>query len=236
MITRKPPEDAPALLWAAPFDAREEERVKAVHQIWVGSPVPEHLAKLRTSWYREMPNWEHWTWLEDDIAALELENQDLYDRAPELVPADAVGQYRADIARYEILYRYGGVYADMDTTCQRSIEPLTVPEKMTVGWEVQNRFIGNTVIYAPKGHPALREIINKLPEWAREAPARPNKLSGPKAISTILRNRTDVVYLDSDIWYPVPWDQPERSTDPHPNAYVVHHWQHQRDLRGIPWV
>lgn len=207
-----------------------------IHQIWVGSPVPFHLNEMSYTWSKHHPGADYIRWDDERIRGLGLENQDLYDRAPELVPADAVGQYRADIARYEILYRYGGVYADMDTTCQKPIDPLIVPGKMTVGWEVQNRFIGNTVIYAPKGHPALREIINKLPEWAREAPARPNKLSGPKAISTILRNRADVVYLDSDIWYPVPWDQPERSTDPHPNAYVVHHWQHQRDLRGIPWA
>jgi mannosyltransferase OCH1-like enzyme len=210
--------------------------VLTIHQIWVGSPPPEHLVSLSATWREQHPAWGYTLWDDEAIESFGLRNRELYDRAEELVPADAVGQYRADIARYEILYRRGGVYADMDTTCQKPIDPLIVPGKMTVGWEVQNRFIGNTVIYAPKGHPALREIIEKLPEWAREAPARPNKLSGPKAISTVLRNRTDVVYLDSDIWYPVPWDQPERSTDPHPNAYVVHHWQHQRDLRGIPWT
>ena len=152
----------------------------------------------------------------------------------DLVPPDAVGQYRADIARYEILHRYGGVYADLDTTCQRPIGPLLPEGQLVAGWEVQGKWIGNTVIAAPAGHGALAEIIAALPAIARRhAPAKANKLSGPKAITPLLRRRHDVHLLDQGTFYPVAWDEPERSTDPHPHAYVVHHWQHQRDLRGL---
>src|SRR5690606_40646015 len=112
------------------------------------------------------------------IAALDLDNQDLYDRAPDLVPADAVGQYRADIARYEILHRYGGVYADLDTTCQKSIGPLLPEGQLVAGWEVQGKWIGNTVLASPAGHPALAEIIAALPAIARRhAPTRPDRKS-----------------------------------------------------------
>src|SRR5690606_10764799 len=102
------------------------------------------------------------------------------------------------------------------------------------GWEVQRKWIGNTVLASPAGHPALAEIIAALPAIARKyAPAKANRLSGPKAITPLLRRRRDVTLLDQGTFYPVPWDRPELSTEPHPHAYVVHHWQHQRDLRGL---
>lgn len=205
-----------------------------LHQIWVGPPRPKHLDRMAETWREQHPDWDYLLWDEEAIAALDLDNQDLYDRAPDLVPADAVGQYRADIARYEILHRYGGVYADMDTTCQKPIGPLLPEGQLVAGWEVQGKWVGNTVIAAPAGHPALAEIIAALPAIAlRHAPAGANRLSGPKAITPLLRRRKDVTLLDQGTFYPVAWDEPERSTDPHPHAYVVHHWQHQRDLRGL---
>jgi len=205
-----------------------------LHQIWVGPPRPAHLDRMSETWREQHPDWDYLLWDDEAIAALDLDNQDLYDRAPDLVPADAVGQYRADIARYEILHRYGGIYADLDTTCQRPITPLLPEGQLVAGWEVQGKWVGNTVIGAPAGHPALAEIIAALPAIARKyAPAKANKLSGPKAITPLLRRRRDVTLIAQSAFYPVPWDQPERSTDPHPGAYVVHHWQHQRDLRGL---
>lgn len=207
-----------------------------LHQIWVGPPRPAHLDRMAETWRTQHPDWDYLLWGEAAIDALDLDNRDLYDRAEHLVPADAVGQYRADIARYEILHRYGGVYADLDTTCQKPITPLLGDtSKLVAGWEVQGKWVGNTVIAAPAGHPALEQIIAALPGLARRhAPTRPNRLSGPKAISPLLRRRRDVTLLDQGTFYPVAWDEPERSTDPHPHAYVVHHWQHQRDLRGLP--
>lgn len=205
-----------------------------LHQIWVGPPRPAHLDRMAATWREQHPDWDYLLWDDEAIAALDLDNRTLYDRAPDLVPADAVGQYRADIARYEILHRYGGIYADLDTTCQKPIGPLLPEGQLVAGWEVQGKWVGNTVLASPAGHPALAEIIAALPAIARKyAPAKANKLSGPKAITPLLRRRHDVTLLDQGVFYPVPWDRPELSTESHPHAYVVHHWQHQRDLRGL---
>src|SRR5690554_8239896 len=114
---------------------------------------------MAETWREQHPDWDYLLWDEEAIAALDLDNQDLYDRAPDLVPADAVGQYRANIPRYETLHRYGGVYADMDTTCQRPIDKLLPPGHLTPAWEVQGKWAGNTVPAAPAGHPAPAEVI-----------------------------------------------------------------------------
>lgn len=210
-----------------------------IHQIWLGDVVPAHLLAFADSWRQHHPNDEYRLWRDADIAALGLQNRALFRNAPLLVPADAVAQYRADLARYEILYRFGGVYADMDTTCQRATHDLFNTPNLVAGWEVQDVWIGNTVIYAPAQHAGLKTIIDSLPADVNTVRVRnkirPNKLSGPKFITPILRSRDDVTILDEPIFYPVPYSEPERSTEDHPNSYVVHHWQHQRDMRGIKW-
>ena len=206
-----------------------------LHQIWVGSEPPIHLTEMSESWKEMHPHWEYRLWTDSDIEALKLENVKLYRNAHKIVPEDAIGQYKADIARYEILYRFGGVYADMDTTCQKDCDGIFDTDNMVVAWEMQGKWIGNTVVYSPAGGTAVRTIINALPRLSRKGPARPNKLSGPKAISGLLRSRSDVTILDQSTFYPVAWNEPERSTEEHPDAYVVHHWQHQRDLKGMTW-
>jgi hypothetical protein len=50
-------------------------------------------------------------------------NRDLYDAAEAEAPDDWL-RWRADIARLEILYRFGGVYVDTDTECLRPLDPL----------------------------------------------------------------------------------------------------------------
>lgn len=206
-----------------------------IHQIWLGSDLPKHLEAMTETWKEHHPDAEHVLWNEEMIAELDLQNKSLFDNARRLVSPDAVYQYQADVARYEILHRYGGIYADTDTTCQRPTYELFETQNLVAGWEVQGKWIGNTVMYAPPEHRGLKAVIASLPRLARKGRNSASKLSGPQAITQTLRTRQDVTLLDQGIFYPVPYSEPERSTDEHPNAYVVHHWQHQRDVRNIPW-
>lgn len=212
---------------------------RTIHQFWGGSPLPEVLRELSATWLDHHPGWAYVLWNEDSIRAFDILHQDLYDRADQIVPADAVWQFRSDILRWAILWRYGGVWADMDTTCQRSIEPL-LTRSVVAGWEVQGQWVGSSVLAATPGHPVISEICAAMGRLAHSSPpgTRPNVISGPKAITRPLlerrRRHRDVRIVDERLWYPVRWSEAERSTEPHPAAYIVHHWAHQRSLRGLP--
>lgn len=88
---------------------------KIIHQIWIGSQLPEKYIPLILSWQKHHPDWVYILWTDDDIAQLNLVNQDQYDASTNY------GQ-KADIARYEILYRFGGVYIDIDFECLRPLD------------------------------------------------------------------------------------------------------------------
>ena len=90
---------------------------KIIHQIWLGSPFPEVYRNYQQSWLANHPDWEYYLWTDADIAALGLENREFYDTS------NNYGE-RSDIARYEILYRFGGVYVDVDYECLKPLDKL----------------------------------------------------------------------------------------------------------------
>jgi mannosyltransferase OCH1-like enzyme len=90
---------------------------KIIHQIWLGSPVPECFKAFMKSWELHHPGWTYILWTDEKVKTLTLYNQDLFDAATNF------GE-KADILRYELLYFFGGVYADCDQECLRSLDFL----------------------------------------------------------------------------------------------------------------
>lgn len=209
---------------------------RVIHQVWLGSPIPDHLARMTRTWTEHHPGWGYHLWTEPDVSALGLTHRDLYDAAERIVPTDAVWQFRSDLVRWDILHRHGGVYADTDTTCQRPLDGLLAGHSMVAGWEMQSRWVGVSVLASVPGHPVAGEVLAAIPGIVAAAPVgtRPNRLTGPKALSPLLRRRDDVHLLDEHVLYPVQWDDPLRADrETFPDSHVVHHFQHQRDLRGL---
>jgi len=80
-----------------------------IHLLWLGPrPLPED--QIRT-WTEELPKthptWQVRLWRDKDILEFGLRNRKWFDEETDWGA-------KADIARYEILYRYGGLYVDAD--------------------------------------------------------------------------------------------------------------------------
>lgn len=185
----------------------------------------------------ERPGWEVRQWGNDDLAGLfPLQNQDIFDRAEEIAP-DHVGQLRSDVLRYELLYRFGGVYVDTDFECLRPLDTLIEGIDCFAAWEVQYRWIGNTILGCTPGHPAMKAVVDGLPRNVRRrAGSRPNKLTGPQYLSRAWRARRDVTVLDQKLFYPYSWSEVDQygPGDSFPDAYAIHHWANMRREKGVP--
>lgn len=189
----------------------------------------------------ERPGWEVRQWGDDDISELfPLANQNIFDRAEEIAP-DHVGQLRSDVLRYELLYRFGGVYVDTDLECLRPLDTLLGGIDCFAAWEAQHRWIGNTILGCSPGHEAMKAVIEGLPRNVRRrAGSRPNKLSGPQYLSRVFRPRKDVTVFDEKLFYPFGWAEAGEyvpgTFDPAerwPNALACHWWRNQRVERGL---
>lgn len=210
---------------------------RIIHQLWIGSPFPAHLARLAQTWRDHHPGWDYRLWDQAAIDTLDMPYRRFYDDAENIVPDDAVHQFRSDLARWVILRDHGGLYADTDTWALRPVDDLLTGHSMVLGWEIQDQWVGVSTIYAEPDHPATHAVIEHI---ATTVPAarpgtRPNKLTGPKAVSPLLRKRKDVHLLPERYWYPVRWNDPlAADAGDFPGSYVVHAWGHQREIRGLP--
>lgn len=91
---------------------------KVIHQIWIG-PEPAPTAWL-DSWRRLHADYEYILWTEDEIAK-RLEDTARLELQMSSSPTWAG---KADILRWEILYRFGGIYSDADSVCLESVTDL----------------------------------------------------------------------------------------------------------------
>ncbi len=130
-----------------------------VHQIWLGSPFPEKYRKWQQTW-QSIPGWEYKLWTDKDIEKLNLVNKSIYDASKNY------GQ-RSDIARMEILERFGGLYVDVDFECLNP-EMFTTLHKaydFYAGLEpldLRKVSVNNALIASVPGHPIVKGYIKKL--------------------------------------------------------------------------
>ena len=86
------------------------------HHVWTsGDEMPEPVLATRRTWIDRHPGWEFRIWTLEDVGW--LRNRALFERS------ETYAQ-KADIARYEIVHRFGGVYLDTDMECLRPIDGL----------------------------------------------------------------------------------------------------------------
>ena len=211
---------------------------KTIHQMWVGSEVPAHIATYTETWRNLHPDWEFLFWDEETIVGLGLANRDLYQNAHAIAPR-APAQFAADVVRYEVLYSYGGVWVDADFECQRPIDGLIGGLTDLTGWlvwEVEGIWLNNAIMAMPAGHSLMRDAIDKLPaNIEAKEPATNSVLSGPQFITPLALTTTDpVMYLPKDYFYPYLWNELDRGGESFPDAFAVHHWNNQRTRRNKP--
>lgn len=180
------------------------------------------------AWRRLHPEWSIKVWTERDLGW--LENSGPFRDARSIVPDDAVGQFQADIARYEIILREGGFYADVDTRPVRPIDDSVLNHESFAVQE-DRTWIGNTYVGARPGHPIMRDIVGGLRDnIRRNRGKRPNVLSGPKYITPIWVKHGG--YVAPTEWgFPYSYSDVKRGTVPSTisdETYVVHEWDHTR--------
>ena len=93
--------------------------------IWVGAdPAPPFVGEYFQGWKTLMPEWDLRLWTNEDIHSTEFSED--YQR---LIDSARQGAQKADIMRYYILWKHGGIYMDADVEPHRSLEPLLATKK-----------------------------------------------------------------------------------------------------------
>lgn len=127
---------------------------KILHFIWLGGgSTPKIIIK---SWRDHHPDYDIIIWGEQDIDNLGLLNYDHYKKAGRRY------NQKSDIARYEILHRFGGVYVDSDIFCIKNIDPLLQDSFFSL-FEKKG-LVSNSIIACEKNNLIMRQMINHIHE------------------------------------------------------------------------
>jgi len=190
------------------------------HRIWLDEPErPEFLA-----WKDRLqdlhPDWEIRTW-NDSSELTWLKNQALFD---EWLKRDPFGR-APDILRYELLWRFGGVYIDTDFEPLKPFDPLLEDPRPFAAWE-NDQTMCTAILASPPEHPAIGVLMEGLDRQLERTRGKPaNYAAGPEWATAHWRNRADVRRLPPMTFYPVGWWEKERLGGPYPDGtYAVHHW------------
>lgn len=90
------------------FSKHRQTIPKIIHQIWLSdSPPDSWMDTFRVSFRHAHPNWRYELWTPARVQALHLHNRAAYDNETSMAG-------KADILRYELLYKFGGIYVDAD--------------------------------------------------------------------------------------------------------------------------
>ncbi len=216
---------------------------RIIHQTWRTSEVPERYRDWQASWQRLNPGYAYRLWTNDDIER--LISVDFPQWAP-LFDSYAKNICRIDLARYLILKKHGGIYADLDYECLRPQDPLLRHRPLLFGAEPASHaqlekavragldtIVCNAWIASVPGHPFWDHLLDFLKSTA----GAPDVLdaTGPFALTRALRHYAgkDMAVLRPEQLYPAAkapcWDGRindleffEQATR---EAFGIHYWE-----------
>lgn len=163
------------------LDASSKKIPKKLHQIWIGSKLPEKYEPLIKTWQEKHSDWEYKLWTDDDLDKFPMINKSLYNSTKNY------GE-KADIARLEILFSEGGVLADIDFLCINSLDMFRVYDFFASLRPVRPDYlvVAMGLIGTVAGHPLLKKCLEELPHFRRENSVL--QRTGPVFLTKIIYN------------------------------------------------
>jgi len=221
---------------------------KIIHQIWLGSELPDKYKTLQRTFFKKHPQWRYKLWTDKDVEHLNIHNKKLFDNAKTYAA-------KANILRAEILYQFGGVYADTDVECFKPLDVLHDNYQFYCGMEhlqthpAAGATLGTAIIGSIPGHPILKYYIenvqnnvetweNKqnflatLPKWAEQCSKTGTNFFTKSVLEFIVKHKdTDayknMIILPTTYFYPpLPKTRAsiERLKKLFPETFCIHYW------------
>lgn len=205
-----------------------------IHQIWLGSPFPNKYKRWQEQIKQLHPEWEYKLWTDKDVAEFAMINKKIYRKASNW------GE-KSDILRYEILYRYGGVYLDCDVQCFAKLDELHKAyhfyagfEPFWAGSETRCLSVGNAIIAAAPKHPIMKRCIKNIKKFSRlhfplsynmQTVAKTGPMMFTRSCYEILSQSNDGknnIIFPSKLFYP----EDTMNRDKNIDNYFIHYWTH----------
>ena len=196
---------------------------KIIHQCWIGPhKKPERLMK---TWKEMNPTWQYVEWDNKKVSDFKLVNQKHFDAYDSIQQNKWNG--KSNILRYEILFRYGGVWIDADTGCVNPLEDFFLDNDSFCSYEnekARTGLLAQGFLGATKENELMRLLIEELSKKEKLNYIASWISSGPQFITDIVKKyKYDKIKV-----YPSYFFFPEHHTglkyEGNGKIYARHHW------------
>jgi len=199
---------------------------KKIHQIWLGSKIPDKYKKYADTWSLLNPEWEYKLWGDDDIKDIHIPQKKVFNTIKNQ-------GFRSDFLRYNILNQFGGLYIDTDFECLKPFDNLSHLGFYTgIGYPHKVELYVGLIACTPH-HPIVEHIIDSMTVVNEEHWLDFFDTAGPYFFTRCFFDVIDsycekVVALPTDYFYPFPNEEGHASRNGRDYikecSYAVHHW------------
>lgn len=200
---------------------------KIIHQIWIGpNELPKQEQQWCKTWRDAHPDWEYKLWTNDDLP------KDITPQCQATIES-VYPKYAciADVYRYIILSRYGGVYIDTDIECYKPIDELCDVDFLGIIPHERCNYITNAFFGCIASSEVLMQCVECIKPVAPEHFKHAYACIGPSFLTAQFckvnkfalnkNNLEDASFNTSRIINCTNWYDKSRNG----NSYMTHHWR-----------
>jgi mannosyltransferase OCH1-like enzyme len=168
-----------------------------IFQTWHTKDLPQKMRERVETLKRQNPNFKHYLYDDNDCREFIKNNfnQNILDTYDNLIP----GAYKADLWRYCILYKIGGIYMDIKLLCVNGFRLIELTEKNHFVKDRPKPFsIFNCMMACQKNHPFLIMAINKIVNNVENKlyGSCPLSPTGPKMLGNLVLDNKLILNVD----------------------------------------
>lgn len=211
---------------------------KTIHYCWFGgNPLPEEAVRCIESWRRFCPDYEIREWNESNF------NIHKYKYAEQAYGKKKYA-FVSDVARFDILFQYGGVYLDTDVELLRPIDSFLSNESFA-GYDQSGKINTGLIYGSAPGNPLIKEALSY---YTKNEFLLKNGLPNTTTVVTIFSDilskhgyTLDGQFFQSPLLTLYPWDYFDpfdfetRQMKITENTHSIHHyacsWKSKNDMR-----
>jgi len=218
---------------------------KIIWQTWKSKnpdQIPDKFKQYSKEWQKIHPDYKYILLDDDDlrniVKSVVPEYLNDYDNFTSVIE-------RVDFARYALLYKYGGIYADMDILPFKKMNVWTNKNVIVLGCEPKehaekiygrDKVLCNAIMISPPGKKYWKDLMDSIISHY-EHHQNPVFTTGPMAMTYLYEKspelHKDIIITDPCIFYPMLGDGKISDNCNLAKSYVVHVWENTWTTDGI---